>query len=56
MKRSEMIEIMIKADQNQSACRSLYHTFDHILKAMEDAGMLPPEWMHVEGEHSWEQE
>lgn len=42
MKRSEMVQIMIDADRNQSSCRSLYHTFSHILEKMEDSGMLPP--------------
>lgn len=42
MKRSEMIQIMIDADKQQSSCRSLHHTFSHILEALEAAGMLPP--------------
>lgn len=42
MKRSEMIQIMIEADQKQSSCRSLYNAFSHILQTLEDVGMLPP--------------
>lgn len=46
MKRSEMIEVMIKADRDISNCSSLYHMFSGILKGMEDAGMLPPTTVH----------
>lgn len=50
VKRSEMIQIMIQADREQSACLSLYSMMSGILNAMEDAGMLAPD------DHLWEVE
>ena len=45
MKRSEAIEIMIKADKEQSSCNSLHNMMSNILLALEKGGMKPPHFL-----------
>lgn len=65
MKRSEMINIMIKADKDQSSCNSLYRMMSNILEAMENNGIRPPPvevfdettgQFHGRKEYKWEKE